>query len=54
MEKVHSGMSGDSLEVDDGGVVRINSGGRAALTSGAVVNVESGGKILGEVCKCQA
>lgn len=35
MEKVHSGMSGDALEVESGGVVLVKSGGRVQLLPGA-------------------
>ncbi|MCX7177703.1 MAG: hypothetical protein NTX56_02710 [Proteobacteria bacterium] len=37
MEKVHIGMSGDSLEVETGGAVRIKSGGILNLETGAII-----------------
>ena len=42
MEKVHSGMSGDALEVEDGGVVHVKSGGRVYLASGSVLDMGTG------------
>ncbi len=42
MEKVHTAMSGDAVEVEDGGVVHVKSGGRVYLASGAVLDVASG------------
>ena len=42
MGKVQAGMSGDALEVEDGGVVNVKSGGRVYLASGAVIDMASG------------
>ena len=42
MEKVHAAMSGDALEVEEGGVVHVKSGGRVHLASGAVLDMASG------------
>lgn len=46
MEKVHSGMAGDSLEIDSGGVIQVHEGGRVHLESGARVEVAPGAKLI--------
>lgn len=46
-DKVHFGSKGDSLDVEDGGVVEVKSGGRVNVESGGVINEEAGGAILG-------
>ena len=45
-KKVDFGMQGDSLEVEDGGVVQVKSGGRVFLASGAVIHLATGADIL--------
>jgi len=44
-KKVHEGMQGDSLEVEDGGVVQIKSGARVFLESGAILHLATGADI---------
>lgn len=42
MQKVHESMSGDGIEVEEGGVVHVKSGGRIHFASGAVLDMASG------------
>jgi len=44
-KKVDFGMQGDSLEVEDGGVVEVKSGGRVHMETGAVIELATGADI---------
>lgn len=51
MGKVHEGMSGDSIEVEDGGVLIVKSGGTIDLKAGAKVlaNGTQGGALTAQL-----